>query len=132
MHQFDPDTAPPDGWGLMAQLLETARSPLQPEAEVIARVKSDVQRVGALPADCRITDAHVRTIDPAYVAFTPESQPIIEEASGFLRNHGVEPLGRYGRWEYSSMGQVLRDAYAWAEEQQAAAAQQTTPTTVEE
>jgi len=132
MHEFDPDTAPPDGWGLMAELLETARSPLQPDEEVIARVKADVERVGALPDDCRITDAHVRTIDPAYVAFTLDSRPIIEEASGFLRDHGVEPLGRYGRWEYSSMGQVMRDAYAWAEQQLATPASQATPTTVEE
>ncbi|NQU23116.1 MAG: FAD-dependent oxidoreductase [Candidatus Nealsonbacteria bacterium] len=132
MHEFDPDTAPPEGWGLMAELLETSRSPMRPEAEVIARVKADVARVGALPGDCQIIDAHVRTIDPAYVAFTLDSQPIIEEASGFLRDHGIEPLGRYGRWEYSSMGQVMRDAYTWADQQSAASPPRTRPTTVEE
>ncbi|PZR66710.1 MAG: hypothetical protein DLM63_08275 [Solirubrobacterales bacterium] len=58
--------------------------------------------------------ANVMAIEPAYVVFSLGTQPMIAEAQRFLREWGVEPLGRYGRWEYSSMGQVMRDALNWA------------------
>lgn len=32
-----------------------------------------------------------------------------------FKSYNVEPLGRYGKWEYSSMSQVLQDGFTWAE-----------------
>jgi hypothetical protein len=55
-------------------------------------------------------------VDPAYVVFTVDNQPIIEQARDFLKNSGVTSLGRYGRWEYSSMAQVMRDGFCCGEE----------------
>lgn len=115
MHEFDPDLAPPDGWGLLAEITEPAEQPMDDTNRVIARVIQDIHRVAAIPSDGQIVDARLIMIDPAYVVFTVENQPVVEAARAFLREHGIEPIGRYGRWEYSSMGQVLRDAFNWAQ-----------------
>ena len=116
MHSFDPATAPPDGWGLMAEITERAEDPPSSEADVIAQVREDIVRAGALPAGCTIMSSHLLHTDPAYVVFTTENNAIMEEARAFFKQHDVFPLGRYGRWEYSSMSQVMSDGFDWAEE----------------
>jgi protoporphyrinogen oxidase len=114
MHMFDPATAPPDGWGVMAEVTQRAEDPVPSAEAIIARCQQDLVRAGALPDDCRIIDARLLEIDPAYVVFTTASQDVVARGLAFFRSHGVEPLGRYGRWEYSSMGQVMRDGFTWA------------------
>ena len=107
--------APPEGWPLLAEITESADMPTLPETELIKRVLHDVGRIGILPAESEVIAAHSWICDPAYVVFTPTNQDIMLEARAFLAKGGVTPLGRYGHWEYSSMGQVMRDGHAWAE-----------------
>jgi hypothetical protein len=114
LHEFDPGTAPRDGWGLMAEIVEPAEWPAREPGSIEAMVRSDLARVGAIPTDCEIVGIDVRTIETAYVVFTLECQAVVERAATHLRTRGVFPLGRYGRWEYSSMAQVIRDGYALA------------------
>jgi protoporphyrinogen oxidase len=116
MCEFDPDMAPSSGWSLLAELPEPAEAARMSDADVVDVVRRDLHRVGILPVGNHIVDAHVVDADPAYVVFTPRNAEIIEAARAFLRRHGVEPLGRYGRWEYSSMAQVMRDALRWADD----------------
>ncbi|HYE77880.1 MAG TPA: NAD(P)-binding protein [bacterium] len=114
-HHFDEFSAPPDGWGLLAEITEPAEQPRQADAAVLDRCQEDIALAGALPQGCEVIDRHLIVADPAYVVFTVENQPVMEAARTFLRSHGIEPLGRYGRWEYSSMAQVMRDGLAWGE-----------------
>ena len=76
---------------------------------MIAKVIEDVERVGAMPSNCKLLHAHVIDANPAYVAFNLQSEDIIEESRSFLRSEDVHTLGRYGRWEYSSMAQVIQN-----------------------
>ena len=55
-------------------------------------------------------------IDPAYVVFSLENQDLLNEARDFFSDHGVRLMGRYGRWSYTSMAQVMHEGYAWGEE----------------
>jgi protoporphyrinogen oxidase len=114
MHEFDHHSAPPDGWGLMAEITEPSEWPIKPEDEVLRRCRNDIARAGELPSDCEIVGEYLWVIDPAYVVFTPESQAATVKIQMHLREQNIEPLGRYGRWEYSSMGQVIRDGRDWA------------------
>lgn len=114
LHEFDPLSAPSDGWGLMAEIVEPAEWPAPDIDSVRAVIQRDLARAGALPADCEILGIDVRVIDTAYVVFTRECKAVVDEAVDHLRSRGVIPLGRYGRWEYSSMAQVMRDGYAIA------------------
>lgn len=109
MTEFDPDAAPPEGFGVLAEVTEPAEQPPEPDDALARRVIDDVRRVGWLAPPCEVVARRCVTVDPAYVVFTPDNRAVVEAARAFLRGHGVEPLGRYGRWEYSSMEQVIRD-----------------------
>jgi protoporphyrinogen oxidase len=114
-HEFDPECAPEDGWAIMAEITEPAEARPLPQRELLDRVTADIIRAGALPADCRVVDRRLLLIDPAYVVFSRESAPVVEQALSYLRSRRVLPLGRYGRWEYSSMAHVMRDGFACKE-----------------
>jgi UDP-galactopyranose mutase len=116
MHEFDPLTAPPSGWGLMAEITEPSEAPSSAHRWLM-RAIADVKRIGIMPDGCIIKDAHLRVVDPAYVVFTPHSQPVVEAARLYLEQHGIFALGRYGRWEYSSMARNITDGVRWAESQ---------------
>ncbi|UCG29902.1 MAG: NAD(P)-binding protein [candidate division WOR-3 bacterium] len=114
MHEFDPLTAPEDGWGVCAEIVQPAEVPMMEPKGILNRALNDIHRSGVLPPTCEVVDQHLIIIDPGYVVFTKENKDIITRMRDFLADHGVIPLGRYGRWEYSSMGQVMRDAYTAA------------------
>jgi len=114
-HEFDPESAPEDGWAIMAEITEPAETRPPPRQKLLDRVVADIVRAGALPADCRVIDRRLLLIDPAYVVFLRESGPAVEQALNYLKGYRVFPLGRYGRWEYSSMAHVMRDGFACKE-----------------
>jgi protoporphyrinogen oxidase len=113
MHEFDPLTAPAHGWGLMAEITEPAEQALLDSDARIARVIADAQRVGALGPRDTVAAARARSNEFAHVAFTLETAAVAERARSWLRGQEVTPLGRYGRWQYSSMAQVMRDGFSW-------------------
>lgn len=116
MHEFDPDSAPEEGWGLLIEITEPAETLPQPPKLVLERVRADLLRIGAVPDNCQIIEEHLLLIDPAYVVFTTENRSIVEQAHAFLADNAVLPVGRYGRWEYSSMAQVMRDGFTLGEQ----------------
>lgn len=114
MHPFDPLMAPADGWCLMAEITEPAEEERRPDAEVARLCREDLCRARLLPVDCEIIHQNVSWIDPAYVVFNHDRPAIVEQLNAFLNNYGVTTLGRYGEWDYSSVGRVLRDGRKWA------------------
>lgn len=114
MHEFDPGCAPPEGWGLLVEITQRAEDPMPDSDELLVRVLSDVERAGVCPKGSRMVASKVWEIDPAYVVFSLENQPIVEAARAFLESHGVTSLGRYGSWEYSGMSSCLHDGFSWA------------------
>jgi hypothetical protein len=105
---------PDDGWALVAEISEPAEGPHTPDAEWVRRVTDDAVRIGALPADACIESALVWAVDPAYVVFRPGEHEIVRKVRDFFATYDVHVLGRYGRWEYSSMAQVIRDGFRLA------------------
>lgn len=115
MNEFDPYMSPANGWGLLAEVTESGESSALPERDLIRRIWNDIERLGMLSSGSRLINGSVFNIAPAYVVFTPESQPVVEQARKLLKSYGIEPLGRYGYWEYSSMAQVMMKGFEWAE-----------------
>lgn len=113
MHAFDPMTAPDDGWGFMAELTERSEDPLAEPSSRFADVLRDARRAGVLSDGDEVVATTAKVHDPAYAAFTHDSADVIRAARLFLATQGVTPLGRYGRWEYTSMAQVMRDGFTW-------------------
>jgi hypothetical protein len=59
-----------------------------------------------------VLETRLLTLDPGYVVFRPGEENLIRSVLARLREQDILPLGRYGRWEYSSMAQVMRDGFA--------------------
>jgi protoporphyrinogen oxidase len=114
LHEFDPSSAPSDGWGMLAEITQRAELPFTDERELWRLVERDLRRVGAIPPECRVSLARQHVIDPAYVVFEKGTETTIEAARAHLSRGGATPLGRYGRWEYSSIERNLRDGFHWA------------------
>lgn len=115
LDEFDPLNSPDDGWSLLVEITEPAESPPPDRDALLSRIRADLKRAEAMPSDFRITGEEVFTIDPAYVVFDLKSQPVVEAAHRFLAERGVTSLGRYGKWEYSSMASCMRDGFEWGE-----------------
>ncbi len=108
-HAFDPLNAPEDGFGILAELTELGEAPKQPDGELIARVLDDLERVGVVPRGARILATSVIDLETAYVVFGVGQQDLVERAKSYLAERHIHVVGRYARWEYSSMAQVLED-----------------------
>jgi len=124
LHEFDPGLAPEDGWPLLVEVIEPSEQPRSDSDALVARVVADLSRARALPEGSTVTSARVMSIDPAYVVFGREDRPVVEAAHRFLSSHGITSLGRYGKWEYSSMSSCIRDGRAWAHQLSRAAGRQ--------
>jgi protoporphyrinogen oxidase len=108
LHEFDPGLAPAHGWPLLAEVVWRGEDGA-PEPEVLAnRVIADARRVGVLAA-CEVLGASVQVVAPAYARFERGVEEVVNAALAWLRERNVHPLGRYGRWEYSSMQHALMD-----------------------
>lgn len=114
LHEFDPALAPPSGFPLLAEIVEPAERAPEPAASLIRRVVDDIARCGGAPEGAELVDAFVMDVAPAYVVFDETSRGVVAEARSFLEARNIHVLGRYGRWEYSSMAQVMRDGFALA------------------
>lgn len=108
MHEYDPDTCPPGGWSIMAEILEPSDAVPRDTSNLIATVERDARRAGAIAEGCEVTARHAWRCDPAYAVESKRVERIKTEFMGYLEPFGVHLVGRYGRWEYSSMGQALR------------------------
>ncbi|MFF3919265.1 protoporphyrinogen/coproporphyrinogen oxidase [Streptomyces sp. NPDC001852] len=114
MTEFDPDMAPEDGWGVLAEVLEPSEGPRAADDALVADVLRGVGTVGLLGPGSRVVGSRVFTSDPGYVVFTDEARKTADEATRYLASLGITPLGRYGTWTYSSMSQVMEEAFNWA------------------
>jgi protoporphyrinogen oxidase len=112
MAEFDPLSAPADGWGVLAEVPYRAENPPLPR-EALDAARRGLEWLGLL-AGCEIVDENVMVADPAYVVFTPGAEAVAARARAHLAAAGVTALGRYGRWEYSSISGVMADARGWA------------------
>ena len=114
MHRFDPLSAPPGGWGVMAEITEAADGPPGDRNAQLDQVAADLDATGALPNDCRVVGGHVMESEYGYVVFDDAREEAVCRLEEFFRSKGVALLGRYGRWDYYSMSQVLRQGHDWA------------------
>lgn len=114
MNAFDPATTPQGAWGLLAEVMGRGEAPLPGREAMIERVVGDVVRAGVLTERCDLLACDAWLVDPAYVVFDHQTEETTRAASAWLESNSIYPLGRYGRWEYSSMSQVMRDGFACA------------------
>ena len=111
---FDTHNAPGNGWGLLAEITWPGNEMID-ESDLVQQTITGIKSLGYLDNKQEIIGTHYWTVEPAYVIFTPETKSIINECYDFLAQHGITAAGRYGKWEYSSMFQNIKEGFNWAE-----------------
>ncbi len=96
------DHAPAGHISLYVETAWTGAAASPSTAKHAARIVDVLDRLGwARGADLRVAAAN--WIDCAYVHFTRRTPAVRDEIFAILRENGVFPIGRYGRWDYLSM-----------------------------
>ena len=78
-----------------------------PEAELLEQVRCGLERAGILRATdtCAVQD--VKDIHHAYVLFDRHRARALPEILRELERRGIYSIGRYGRWEHTSMEDAI-------------------------
>jgi hypothetical protein len=96
------DHAPAGHVSLYVETAWTGSAATPPISKHAARVVDFLDRLGWVRgADLKVAAAN--WIDCAYVHFTRRMPAVRDEIIAVLRENGVFPIGRYGRWDYLSM-----------------------------
>jgi len=80
------------------------------------KVRKDLQKTGILPDEREIIMQKCLVLSPAYVLYDRNRQENLDGIHDFLRKNGIYSIGRYGRWEYSSMEDAIYQGKETAEE----------------
>lgn len=115
MNEFDAGNAPEEGWALLAEVTWPGRGDGPDETALINEVIAGITEVGLLEGNCTIIGKHIWVIDHAYVIFTADTHRITNNCFEFLQQYDITSLGRYGKWEYSSMYQNIKAGFTWAQ-----------------
>ncbi|MBI4345486.1 MAG: FAD-dependent oxidoreductase [Elusimicrobia bacterium] len=111
---FSPHVAPR---GTTSMYIEVSRRP--GEKVDLARLERSIlaglRRCGILRSSDRLVARVWLTIPCAYVVYDFDRTPAVGLILAWLRQRGVESIGRYGEWKYSFMEETLLDGKRCAE-----------------
>jgi protoporphyrinogen oxidase len=99
---------PPDCAALYVEVATPCDTPLR-LAQMQPRVLEALAHLGWVDPSA-ILCVSTSAIPCAYVHHTPETAQFTPWAKQALRSHGVIPIGRYGRWDYTSMEDSIHSA----------------------
>ncbi len=111
MTEFDPDNAPENGWGLLAEITLPGKEQHVHFNEIKKQILQSLYQLGLLNDQQTVLEVNYWLVDPAYVVFTHETEKIVKNCIDFLTEKNIVPSGRYGTWEYSSMSKNLEDGF---------------------
>lgn len=108
--------------GCSSLYVEMSHQPTEnvPPAALLARVRTGLERAGILRPDDEIVAADVRDIRYAYVLFDRHRARALPAILEELERRGIHSIGRYGRWEHSSMEDAMAQGKGLAEKLKAA------------
>jgi protoporphyrinogen oxidase len=86
-----------------------------PPAELIAQVRAGMERAGIFKPDDDIVVADVKDIRYAYVLFDRHRARVLPGILAELESRGIHSIGRYGRWEHTSMEDAIAQGKQLAE-----------------
>ncbi len=111
---FAPSLGPPGCSSLYVEISHRPEDAI-PEAEVLRRVRVGLERAGIFRPNEEIVAADVRDIRYAYVLFDRHRARVVGPLLDWLERRGIHSIGRYGRWEHSSMEDALSQGKRLAE-----------------
>jgi protoporphyrinogen oxidase len=116
---FSPALGPPGCSSLYVEISHQPEQTVSP-ATLIAQVRDGLERAGIFrPAD-EIVVADVKDIRYAYVLFDRHRARALPAILSELESRGIHSIGRYGRWEHTSMEDAIAQGKQLAEKLRAA------------
>jgi protoporphyrinogen oxidase len=109
--------------GCSSLYVEISHQPTEvvPPAAVLKQVRDGLERAGILRGDDKMVVADVRDIRYAYVLFDRHRARVLPAVLAELKRWGIHSIGRYGRWEHTSMEDAISQGRALAMELRQAA-----------
>lgn len=103
---FSPELGRP---GCSSLYVEISHQPAVriPEAELLGQVRLGLERAGILRATDTCIVQDVKDIHYAYVLFDRHRARALPEILRELERRGIHSIGRYGRWEHTSMEDAI-------------------------
>jgi protoporphyrinogen oxidase len=116
---FSPASGRP---GCSSLYVEVSHRPdeVTPPAELIKQVRAGLERAGIFRPDDEIVVADVKDIRYAYVLFDKHRARALPAILAELESRGIHSIGRYGRWEHTSMEDAIAQGKQLAEQLRAA------------
>ena len=112
---FSPGLGPA---GCSSLYVEISHQPTEAMAEndVLKLVRGGLERAGIFTAKDEIVAADVRDIRYAYVLFDRHRARVLPAILQELERRGIHSIGRYGRWEHTSMEDAIGQGKTLAEQ----------------
>ena len=114
---FSPSLGPPGSSSLYVEQSHHAENSV-PTDMLLDQVRNGLERAGILHPDDDIVVADVRDIRYAYVIFDRHRARVLPGILTELERRGIHSIGRYGRWEHSSMEDAIAHGKALGEKLQ--------------
>jgi UDP-galactopyranose mutase len=108
------ETTPP---GMSSISTEVAYSDWRPldKATIIEKTVTALHEAGILQQGDRVVTDGVLDIHYAYIIYDLEREAHLEVIYRYLRDHDIEPCGRFGRWEYLNMDRTIESGLSTAD-----------------
>jgi protoporphyrinogen oxidase len=87
----------------------------QSDEELIARARTGMERAGIVRPDDEMVVADVKDLPYAYVYFDRHRAQAVPAILEELGRRGIYSIGRYGRWEHTSMEDAIAQGKRLAE-----------------
>lgn len=111
--------------GCSSMYVEMSHRPTehQPAEQLIEQARSGMERAGILRPDDQLVVSDVKDLHYAYVYFDRHRARAVPAILSELERRGIYSIGRYGRWEHTSMEDAIGQGKRLAEQLQAQGAQ---------
>ena len=114
MTEFDEYNAPASGFGILVEVPEAHNKHTLTKDELCGDVIIALEKLGILNKTNHLINICTWEVDPAYVVFTKETPSIVDNCIEYFDKFGIKLLGRYGKWEYSSMAENIESGLDYA------------------
>ena len=103
--------------GCSSLYVEISHQPtdIRSPSDLITQVGQGMERAGIFRPDDDLVVADVRDIRYAYVLFDRHRARVLPEILAELERRGIHSIGRYGRWEHTSMEDAIAQGKQLAE-----------------
>ena len=120
---FSPSLGRP---GCSSMYVETSHKPTERQSseQLIGRVRTGLEQAGILRPDDELVVSDVKDLQYAYVYFDHHRAQAVPAILAELERRGIYSVGRYGRWEHTSMEDAIGQGKQVAERLRAQSADQ--------